>query len=72
MSYKDHENDFGKDAWKDYTLEELGQWIALLTKRASHRSNPDKSKKDIVDAQNYLEMLNEAVKNASDEIRGRI
>jgi len=61
-SIKPHSNDYKNNAWKDYTYEELAQWVSLLTKRASHRDNEEKKKKDLYDAKNYLEMMNEKFK----------
>lgn len=54
---KTHQGDYKNDAWRQYTPEELGQWVALLLKRASHRSNEEKRLKDLYDASNYLAML---------------
>lgn len=50
-------NSYRTDAWKAYTVEELGQWVHLLAKRATMRTDQDKKAKDIDDAQNYLNMM---------------
>ena len=44
-------------AWRNYTYEELAQWVNLLTKRAAHRTLFENSQKVLDDANNYLEML---------------
>lgn len=44
-------------AWQQYTLQELGNWVHLFVKRAAHRSDPAKKRKDLEDAQNYLLMM---------------
>lgn len=54
---KKHADKYNTDAWKEYSPAELGQWVALLVKRAGHRSDSTKKTKDLDDAQNYLHML---------------
>jgi hypothetical protein len=54
---KQHAPSYLADAWKDYSIAELGQWVALLTKRAGHRRDAGKRAKDIADARNYLRMM---------------
>lgn len=56
---KVHQNDYKTSAWKEYTKEELEWWVRLLTKRASHRTDEDKKRKDLYDASNYQSMLDE-------------
>lgn len=51
--------DYKPNAWEQYSMEELGHWVALLSKRATHRENPDKKAKDLFDAQAYLNMMQE-------------
>lgn len=60
---KPHSRDYKNNAWEQYSFEELTWWVTLLTKRATHRDNPDKRDKDLYDAGNYLEMLNAKFKN---------
>ena len=59
-------------SWRDYEPWELGMWVHLFLKRATHRrfDGPDeeahkqyraKVKKDLRDARNYAAMLREAV-----------
>ena len=52
-----HQADYKPSAWEHYTLAELGQWVHLLATRAQHRDNPEKAKKDLYDAGNYLQMM---------------
>lgn len=63
---KEHEQDYKAEAWKQYSMAELGQWVNLLCKRAAHRSNPEKREKDLYDAGNYLGMM----KAKLDELKG--
>ena len=46
---KGHAADYTNDAWKQYTIQELGQWVHLLAKRAGHRTNAEKKAKDTAD-----------------------
>lgn len=62
MSIEKHQKDYKPEAWKQYTLGELGMWVHLLTKRAGHRSNQEKREKDLYDASNYLWMLQQKIK----------
>lgn len=48
---------FKDGSWRNYSYEELAQWVQLLTKRASHRMDFNRAEKDLYDANNYLEML---------------
>jgi hypothetical protein len=54
---KEHAQDYKNKAWMQYSLDELGHWVHLLVKRAEHRSNAEKKKKDIHDARNYWRMM---------------
>lgn len=56
-SLKPHQSKYHEGAWKEYTLAELGQWVHLLAKRASHRKNAEKRAKDFDDARNYYAMM---------------
>ncbi len=56
-SIKEHQDKYKPDAWKDYTIDELGHWVHLLTKRSEHRQDQTKKQKDLEDAQNYLNMI---------------
>ena len=44
-------------AWQEYTIMELGAWVHLFVKRATHRTEQAKKDKDLTDAQNYLDMI---------------
>ena len=57
-SIKVHADKYKEGTWRNYSYEELAQWVNLLTKRAAHRTDFEKSQKDLDDANNYLEMLN--------------
>lgn len=63
-SLEAHEKDYRPAAWQTYTLLELGGWVHLLTKRAEHRSSAEKRRKDLTDAQNYLDMMQAMVDDA--------
>jgi len=63
-----HNEDYKKDAWHEYSLEELGAWVSLLSKRATHRSDLDKAQKDMYDAKNYYRMMGEMLKEISERI----
>jgi hypothetical protein len=52
-----HQQDYKPQAWRAYTLQELGSWVHLFAKRAEHRSDPEKRKKDLQDARNYHAMM---------------
>ena|SRR5690242_398012 len=54
---KPHAPDYKDHSWELYTMQELGEWVHLLAKRAEHRDNPEKRAKDLYDAQNYLTMM---------------
>jgi len=53
----EHQADYKEGIWKTYSLQELGMWVHLFVKRACHRDNIIKAKKDLHDAQNYLNMM---------------
>ena len=55
---KKYASRFKAGAWRNYSFIELAQWVELLTKRATHRSELEKMIKDLDDAENYLAMLN--------------
>jgi len=52
-----HDKDYKPKAWQAYTLQELGNFVHLLAKRANHRSDLEKRKKDLLDARNYWRMM---------------
>ncbi len=53
----EHQSKYQNYAWRQYTVAELGQWVHLLVKRAGHRTDLAKKNKDLVEAQNYLDMM---------------
>lgn len=57
-----HQADYKAQAWEQYTMEELGGFVHLLSKRATHRDNSEKRKKDLYDARNYLSMMDAKLK----------
>jgi len=67
-SIKPHADDYKDRSWTYYSMEELGQWVALLCKRSSHRTNLEKRKKDLHDARNYLSMLCAQVTALEDQL----
>ena len=56
-SLSKHVKDYQYRSWDNYTIQELGAFIHLLCKRAKHRSNKQKTEKDLYDAQNYMNMM---------------
>jgi hypothetical protein len=60
-SIKSHADDYKNKAWQDYSLAELGQWVHLFCKRSQHRNDRKKEVKDLYDAQNYLNMMQEHI-----------
>lgn len=63
-----HEDDYKNNAWKEYSMLELGLWVHLLYKRAGHRQNKEKMKKDIYDAKNYLTMMEEKLSELENNV----
>lgn len=45
------------ESYKNYTIAELGHWVHLSVKRAGNREFSEKREKDLMDAQNYLDMM---------------
>jgi hypothetical protein len=56
-SIAEHQQKYHANAWRQYSAAELGQWVALLVKRAGHWTEAARRAKDLKDAQNYLNML---------------
>ena len=54
---EEHSKDYYIGSWADYSLQELGDWVHLLHKRATHRTNLEKKEKDLRDARNYWIMM---------------
>ncbi len=55
--FDSHQADYKGEAWRAYTLQELGMWVHLFAKRAEHRRDSFKRAKDINDARNYLSLM---------------
>ena len=55
---KKHAHRFKDGTWRDYSFEELADWVHLMTKRANHRTEFVKVVKDLDDAENYLAIMN--------------
>lgn len=56
-SIKKHSKEYKNGAWRNYSFQELANFVHLLSKRASHRTDGTKTQKDLYDAQNYLNMM---------------
>jgi hypothetical protein len=52
-----HQPRYKSNAWEHYSIAELGQLVHLLVKRSAHRADETTRKKDLLDAQNYLHMI---------------
>ena len=68
MGIEQHQKDYKEEIWKQYSLQELGNFVHLFHKRASHRSNLEKATKDLHDAKNYLWMMEAMLKERSEEL----
>ena len=66
---KPHADKFKEGAWRNYSYEELAQWVNLLTKRACHRTQIEKVDKDLDDAANYLAMMTSKFVEETNRIR---
>ncbi len=62
-----HAPKYNNNSWQDYTLQELGNWVHLFSKRATHRADPEKRQKDLVDARNYWLMMGSHI----DQLEGK-
>jgi len=67
---EEHSKDYYIGSWADYSLQELGDWVHLLHKRATHRTNLEKKEKDLRDARNYWIMMGAWLDEAEAETRG--
>jgi len=63
-----HKPDYKPKSYREYDIAELGNIIAFFVKRAGHRANSDKVRKDLYDAKNYLAMLEQKVKNKAEKL----
>jgi len=65
---EEHQPDYKPKAYEEYSFSELGNIISFFTKRATHRVNPDKLKKDLYDAKNYLLMMKLKLESETDQL----
>lgn len=56
-SCADHQPKFKPNVWRDYTVAELGAWVGLFLKRATHRTQQQDAARDLDNAQNYFDMI---------------
>ena len=61
-----HKPDYKTNSWEEYSFEELGSTVAFFSKRAGHRQNKEKLRKDLYDGKNYLTMLIEKFKKVTE------
>jgi len=54
---KKHQKDYRPNAFQEYSPTDLANAVAFLIKRATHRLNTKKAKKDLYDAKNYFGIL---------------
>lgn len=64
----EHQAKYHTNSWQAYTLQELGMWVHLFAKRAAHRTQLEKKKKDLTDAQNYLDMMQSHLDALQDDL----
>lgn len=67
-SIEHHQVDYKQNAWQQYSLQELGNWVHLFVKRSEHRQNKEKARKDLHDAQNYLNIMQAYIDDAVSKI----
>lgn len=64
-----HQKDYKEEIWKQYSLQELGNWVHLFHKRSGHRESKEKAKKDLYDAKNYLWMMEQNLREKCKELK---
>ncbi len=52
-----HSDGFFPDAWKEYTITELGNFIHLMVTRSLHRGSPERRAKDLYHARLFWQMM---------------
>lgn len=67
-SLESYRASYKEDAWLFYSVDELGHFVHLMMKRATHRSEQEKALKDLHDAQNYLDMMQAKLDAAFEDI----
>lgn len=65
---KPHQEDYKPKAYEVYSFRDLGNWVHLFAERALHRANPEKLKKDLYDAKNYLAMMESKLQERCEEL----
>lgn len=68
MSIEKHEKDYKKGAYHEYSILELGMWVHLLSMRAKHRTDREKCRKDLYDADNYSTMIKQRLGEIEKEL----
>lgn len=68
MGIAKHQADYKPEIWMSYTIEELGSWVHLFSKRSKHRTNTVKARKDLYDAKNYLWMIEANLRNICESL----
>ena len=52
-----HLDNYFPESWRNYTLQELGTFVYLLTTRSLMRGSPERRARDLYDARNYWRMI---------------
>jgi hypothetical protein len=74
---KSHSEKYQSASWKNYSILELAAWVNNFLKRATHRSldtveGRRKAVKDVIDASNYLSMVESHVQHSQEELMQEI
>ena len=67
-SIRENESEFVSGSWRKYSITELGNWVHLLVKRATHRMDAKKARKDLKDAQSYLDIMQAHIDAANRQV----
>lgn len=68
MGIAEHQADYKPEIWRQYSICELGNWVHNFNKRATHRVNEEKTRKDLYDAKNYLWMIEENLRSTARDL----
>lgn len=68
----EHQHKFVSEAWRDYTIAELGNIVEFYIKRAGHRRYPEDVKNDLRDARNYLYFIELKVVQAEEIMNSKM
>jgi len=63
-----HQPDYKPKSFQEYSFQELGNIVGFFVKRAGHRANEEKLRKDLYDAKNYLAMMEIKLKAKTEEL----